>query len=121
MVKRKKTSEDKKAKAVISEQPVVAVTQPVHYDIGSWAGIPQYRCKLCKFDTLHKDLIEQHIKETHLKVLNPAPSVNATTNNETDQVSPEGELNGVFEVELKEVSSTTDEEGNERKTYTIKE
>ena len=104
------------------ERGVDATTTP--YEVGSWSGLPQYRCLLCKFDTLNEDTIFKHIEETHQLGKQQSPSVlvaDKRGNDVTDQVSSEGDLNGMFEIELKEVSSTTDEQGNEHKTFTIKE
>lgn len=35
------------------------------YEIGEWKGMKQYKCLLCPFDTLHRDVIEKHIAERH--------------------------------------------------------
>lgn len=96
----------------------------LNYEIGVWAGLTQYRCKFCKFDTLHQSVIVSHIAETHMKNADASTASETSTRSplsEETQVSPEGDLNGVFEIELEEVSSTVDEQGNEHKTFTIKE
>lgn len=46
----------------IPEAPFV---QKENYKIGLWAGIPQYRCDLCAFDTLEGSDILRHLNEVH--------------------------------------------------------
>lgn len=123
MVKRKKKAEDAK------EPQVPAASEATQeYEIGQWSGKPHYKCFLCKFDTLNEDAILGHIQAMHRPHFAPkrAPSVlvaDKRGNDVTNQAASEddGNLNHMFEVELEEVESTIDEQGNEHKTYTIKE
>ena len=86
-----------------------------------------YQCTLCPFDVLDdEEQMLEHIQMNHRPHSAPrrAPSIlvaDRRGNDVTDQDAADGELNNLFEVELKEVGSTTDEQGNEHKTYTIKE
>lgn len=120
-----------KKKAVSSEQDaVVELQEPVptkEYTAGEWAGHAHYQCSLCPFDVLDDEgKMLEHIQLKHRPHAAPrhAPSVflaDKHGNDVTDQVADAGDLNNVFEVELKEVGSSTDEQGNKHKTYTIKE
>lgn len=126
MVKKKKKAGDSRQNAEGSGQLSAVSSQQADlkrfYQTGAWAGIPQYRCGLCKFDTLHEHAIIDHLREVHLIGKIPPTVAETSTNHdqETNQ-GADGDLNGVFEVELKEVSTTFDEQGNEHKTFTIKE
>lgn len=99
------------------------------YEVGEWAGRAHYRCRLCAFDVVDSELnMLAHIQLKHRprRVPRRAPSVfvaDKRGNDVSDTVvdDEDGGLNGVFEVELKEVDSTIDEQGNEHRTYTIKE
>lgn len=33
-------------------EPALAETKPQPFDLGQWGGHPQWRCRLCPFDTL---------------------------------------------------------------------
>ena len=125
MVKRKKSDP-----ARVSSEQIVELKEPLpaeEYTKGEWAGRLHYQCELCSFDVLdNEDVMLDHIQKRH----HPRPASRRASsvlvadkrgNDVTDQVAEEGDLNNVFEVELKEVNSTTDEQGNEHKTYTIKE
>jgi hypothetical protein len=124
-----------KKKAESREQRTEGVSQkPVTYEVGAWAGMPQWRCLLCGFDTLDENAMFEHI-ETH-KLGAPPPSTSLKSTGTMKAASPQtdpqsagagehGNLgegkDEVFEVELEEVSSTVDEQGNEHKTFTVKE
>lgn len=103
------------------------VSEPQEWVVGSWKGHPQYVCVYCKYDVLDDvEKIRQHIQEKHGAPIAPQvrPSVlvaDKRGNDVTNQVSIAGGLDGVFEVELKEVNSTTDKDDIEHKTFTIKE
>lgn len=117
MVKRKQEAVSPEQLTVINDQEAAL------YEVGQWAGKPHYKCLLCKFDTLEEDVILIHI-QTHFGGSQTKPSVLAADkrgNDVMDQVTSDGDLNGMFEVELKEVDSAIDEQGNEHKTYTIEE
>ncbi|RJP53624.1 MAG: hypothetical protein C4583_04360 [Anaerolineaceae bacterium] len=92
------------------------------YLVGTWAGLRQYRCLSCEFDTLDENAMFEHIEAHRLGTVNqppadptPSPSPNATS------AFGEGDDAEVFEVELREIGSTVDEQGNEHKTFTVKE
>ena len=36
------------------------------YSIGKWKGFKQFKCTLCKFDTLDEAEIKKHIIEVHM-------------------------------------------------------
>ena len=60
MAKVKKVPEEKK-------QEVKKVkTIDDFYSIGKWNGFDQFKCDLCKFDTLEEKAIKDHIKEVHM-------------------------------------------------------
>jgi hypothetical protein len=106
------------------------------YTVGTWRGIPQYVCAVCKFDTLDemvmlRHLVNKHNSEAALERLvelekdkpkPPAPSVLWTSppNRESADLG-EKSAEDVFEVELVEAGSTVDAQGNEHKNFVIKE
>lgn len=128
MVKKKASKQlpvsNEQAVELQEPEPVPVVEE---YTKGAWAGHDHYQCNLCPFDVLDdEDQMLGHIQMKHRPHSAPrhVPSVlvaDKRGNDVTDQVAEDGELNNLFEVELKEVNSTTDEQGNEHKTYTIKE
>lgn len=106
----------------VKREPGVLVLADKPYEIGVWAGVPQYRCKACKFDTLREQAMYDHIAEAHTPV--KQRKVVGTALNLTPDPSPKGEGSEeeeVFEVELKEVRRSTDENGDEHIRLTIKE
>lgn len=36
------------------------------YTIGQWKGLPRYQCNVCAFDTLHEDVIIEHVTQAHM-------------------------------------------------------
>lgn len=90
------------------------------YEVGTWAGLPQWRCLLCGFDTLDEQAMLEHAGEH----AGSPQRVDLTPEQNPPLPFPAvegGEEEGVFEVELKEIGSTVDEQGNEHKTFTVKE
>lgn len=83
------------------------------YEVGAWAGFPQWRCLLCGFDTLDEQAMLEHV-EAHKKGTLGA-DMQVSPDSPTHSPSPigEGEEAEIFEVELKEIGSTVDEQGNE--------
>lgn len=132
MVKKKAKGSDQSS---VSSEQVVELQEPEpvpgieEYTKGMWAGRAHYQCKLCTYDVLdNEEKILEHVQLMHhpRPVPKRASSVlvaDKRGNDVTHQAASEddGDLNQMFEVELKEVESTTDEQGNEHKTYTIKE
>lgn len=120
MVKRKKAEEAKAPEIPEASEG---------YEVKQWVGKLLYICKTCKFDVLDDERkMLEHIQSQHRPrpVPRRAPSVlvaDKRGNDVTNQAAGEddGNLNHMFEVELEEVESTIDEQGNEHKTYTIKE
>ncbi|MGE5553297.1 MAG: hypothetical protein ACM3XZ_05160 [Betaproteobacteria bacterium] len=51
----------KKKRAAEDSQPA----EERQYDLGQWNGLPQYRCRLCPFDTLDEAAMKRHIEERH--------------------------------------------------------
>lgn len=88
----------------------------LEYNIGQWRGHPHYQCKSCPFDTLSQDEIEGHVALHRPVRKRAAQPVDST-------LKPEraGGADEVFELELEEVSSFSDEDGNEHKQFTVKE
>lgn len=111
MAKSKKKSS--KQKAVSSAQPAASDEQnkaEAPYELGAWSGMPLYKCKLCRFDTLSQEKIIAHLEEHRLGKIS------------TQQQPPSQEVPGeVYEIELKEIDSNVDQDGNVHKTYTVKE
>ncbi len=110
--------------------PVEEKTETL-YTVGLWKGLKQYRCMWCAFDTLNEETMFKHI-EAHRLANRPTPPrkpsvlVADKRGNEVDLTpspSPAGEGSDedVFEVELKEIDSTVDKQGNVHKTFTVKE
>ena len=58
----------KKTKEPAVEIPKVKKVKTIEdfYSIGKWKGFDQFKCKLCKFDTLEEKVIKDHIKEVHM-------------------------------------------------------
>lgn len=121
------SSEEVGERQELEQAPVVE-----EYSKGTWAGRPHYQCNLCPYDALNDEgQMLEHIQLKH----RPALAANrrgkdvVSLADLTPNPSPLGEGNegrgededGLFEVELKEVSSATDEHGNEHKIFTIKE
>lgn len=52
--------------------PAAVVDRPYH--IGSWKGQQQYRCPHCPFDSLHEDVILDHIEQAHMRPASAPPS-----------------------------------------------
>ena len=88
------------------------------YEVGTWAGFPQWKCLLCAFDTLDEDAMIAHAEAHRDGTWNQTPPPEP---NPPPLPQREEELGEVFEVELKEIGSTVDEQGNEHKTFTVKE
>ena len=116
MAKKKVESRKKKAALANADEaraalaPVTGDANEAPYEVGTWSGMPLYKCKLCRFDTLSAEKIVAHLEEHRLGKI-------------PRQATPpgEGEPGEVFEVELKEIDSTVDADGNVHKTYTVKE
>lgn len=95
------------------------------YVVGNWAGLPHFSCVHCGFDTLDEAAMLEHIEAHRLGTVNLPPDL---TPNPTPAPSPfstnengEGGQADVFEVELEEIGSIVDEQGDEHKTFTVKE
>lgn len=91
-----------------------------------WRGKRLLVCPLCKADTFEKIVMLKHLVDAHDSELALVELVDL----EKDSPSPlpplpkgRGEENpdDVFEVELVETGSTVDAQGDERKTYIVKE
>lgn len=81
--------------SVISDQLAVSAKP---YEVKAWAGLPQYCCAVCAFDTLREEVILEHVAR-HLIPAGDAPSVEAPQM-DGDAVNAIGET---FEIELTEV------------------
>lgn len=56
----------KKKLSVISEQLVSVRRLPNEYEVGTWAKLPQWRCKFCGFDTLlNEQTMLEHLVNAH--------------------------------------------------------
>jgi hypothetical protein len=125
-------------KKATSKQPLVISGPPsgtsqssvkeALYTMRIWRGKTQYVCPLCGADTFDKKIMLKHLVNKHDSELalvelvrlegtsTPSPSPSADSAN-----LGEGNQEDVFEVELVETGSTVDAQGNEHKTFTIKE
>jgi len=89
----------------VSDVPKVEASR-TPYEVSEWAGLPQYRCRLCPFDTLDEDVMFDHIARLHFT--KQVPTVNSSIPSATaeDTASAQGEAvekaDGIFEVDLKE-------------------
>ncbi|KAA3644558.1 MAG: hypothetical protein DWQ07_14155 [Chloroflexi bacterium] len=51
-------------------------TEDLPFEVGKWGGHPQWRCKLCAFDTLKGEAVMwDHLREQHMPPPEPAPTV----------------------------------------------
>lgn len=102
------------------------------YLLGAWKGVDHYRCRECSVDSFDKKIILQHLVDKHNSEDALAMLVElegTTAPHLTPPPAPphqesadgEGSVEEVFEVELKEIDSTVDAQGNEHKTFVIKE
>jgi hypothetical protein len=98
------------------------------YTMRIWRGKTQYVCPLCGADTFDKKIMLKHLVNKHdselalvelVRLENKTPS-QPPPNAESANLG-EGNQEDVFEVELVETGSTVDAQGNEHKTFTIKE
>lgn len=111
----------KPVREVMIEAPPTAETED--YTIESWGGKPKYCCKLCPFDTLELGRMQAHI-DMHLpEPPRPGgvPVGDKRGNDVTARISETKEESEVIEVGLEEISSNVDEDGDEHKTFTMKE
>jgi hypothetical protein len=50
------------------EMPQAAAMPEVPWTMGTWKGLPQWRCRLCPWDTLKGEAeMRKHIEEAHLQ------------------------------------------------------
>ena len=61
MAKATNETPDEAKEPAATKEPVIARV-PVR---GEWAGIPQYRCPFCPYDSLVEDVVVAHIAEKH--------------------------------------------------------
>ncbi len=101
------------------------ISQPL-YEEQNWRGKTLLVCPLCKADTFDRVVMLQHLVDAHdselalVKLLDLEKDIPAEKHLPAVE-TPENGNNNVFEVELVETGSTVDAQGNERKTYTVKE
>lgn len=89
------------------------------YTTGTWNGLPHFTCCACAFDTLEEEVMRAHVKGHETPTV--APSVAARHLPPIEEQDLAENDNDVFEVELVEIGSTVDAQGNEHKKYTVKE
>lgn len=109
------------------QQPVEEEARELPYLLGSWKGVDHYRCRKCSVDSFNKKSILQHLVDKHnseealamlVELEGPPASLRLTP----PPAPPHQEsVDEVFEVELKEISTTVDAQGNEHKTFSVKE
>lgn len=121
-------SKKRKAAARDSGQlPVEEEARELPYLLGSWKGVDHYRCRKCSVDSFNKKSILQHLVDKHnseealamlVELEGPPASLRLTP--PPDPPHQES-VDEVFDVELKEISTTVDAQGNEHKTFSVKE
>lgn len=97
------------------KEPAAQESAEQLYVIGQWRGHPHYQCTKCRFDTLSKDAIEDHVVLHQVISQTPMKPVDSVQDPEQT-----GEAD-MFELELEEVESFTDDAGIEHKKFTVKE
>ena len=110
--KKKETTE---APQIELKEPAVLEGPEQLYVIGQWRGHPHYQCAKCRFDTLSQEEIEGHVAYHKADILKPSQPVDSVQDPEQT-----GDAD-MFELELEEVRSFTDEDGTEHKKFTVKE
>lgn len=102
------------------------------YEVKSWRSREMFVCPLCGADTFQKLLMLRHLVAKHdselalvelveLEKIDPhRRSAPPPQNSESSNLG-ENKQGDVFEVDLVETDSTVDAQGDEHKTYTIKE
>lgn len=133
MVKKSKVSEvpDVAEVAEVSDVPEVASEEPKEtlYMVGEWRGLPQYVCAVCGFDAFFEIVMLRHLVNKHnsemalarlleIEEQHPEPVQQPVP---PSHLSAGEEGKDVFEVELVEMNSTVDAQGNEHKNFVIKE
>lgn len=118
---------NKKKSAASDQKSEEGQTQPAAlYEVKDWKGKVLCVCPLCGFDTLVKIKMLQHLVGKHDSEL----ALVALVDMEKDSPSPlpplpegrgEEQPGDVFEVELVEIGSAMDAQGNEHKTFSVKE
>lgn len=73
------------------------------YTEKSWAGMPQYCCTLCEFETLKIDVMWDHIAQQHFQEPIPASTMQPLLEPEKqpDEKAVE-RADGIHEIDLKE-------------------
>lgn len=114
---KKKVSSDQLS--VISEQ------KPAEYSVGVWSGQAHYQCDLCAFDALEKAAMLEHLVNAHNseKALEELLGNNVAPPPAPPQMEEHHLERGedVFEIELKEVDSAVERDGDEHKTFSVEE
>ena len=127
----KKTISDQRSavsdqESAVSGQRTEEAQPAALYEVKDWKGKALCVCPLCGFDTLMKIKMLQHLVGKHDSEL----ALVALVDLEKDSPSPlplvpEGrgkeQPGDVFEVELVEIGSAMDAQGNEHKTFSVKE
>ena len=111
--------------SVTNGQPPVSEATEKLYTVGLWANLPQYVCQKCGFDTLNAGTMQEHLFWQHSVIVEIEGADSSTPPPTPPQIEEHdlerGDDEEVFEVELEETGSTVDEQGNEHKTFTVKE
>lgn len=116
------------APSQIEEHDLERGEEKAYYSVGLWANLPQYVCNACGFDTLDPRAMQEHLFWTHSVMvemegtpLTPIPGPSPISKTEMGEGIYDSDDEEVFEVELEEIGSTVDEQGNDHKTFTVKE
>lgn len=62
---------------------------------GSWAGLTQYRCRHCRYETLEPTDIEAHVRQAHGFLLEPRPSAPPVPETQPAEPWTEGSWSGL--------------------------
>lgn len=94
----------RRKKQVSNETRLKEPGQEKLYRVGSWSGQTQYECTLCAFDTLHEDVMIEHIRSAHtLDSLISLSEPVAARPAQTTDAGEDKSLIGVYEIDLEEV------------------
>lgn len=69
------------------------VPENPYFTVGSWNGLPQWKCKLCPWDTLKGETaVMEHVAEKHSPLPKPPKSIIIPTYDRWgNEVNPGGE------------------------------
>lgn len=97
-----------KKRMIRADEPIPERTTggEMGYSVGRWAGLTQYKCKQCPFDTLDLDAMLEHLLKQHSVLAVQEPMIQPSVTG--DALKEPGEVaQGIYEVSLEEVLNGT--------------